>query len=58
VNCHLDEEKNIIIFNSLNKIYTGTLSGSQQDTKLTINHNYLLIIDKDPFSLSPKYIKK
>lgn len=58
VNCHLDEEKKVIIFNSVNKIYTGNLSGCQPDTKLTINHKYLLIIDKDPFSLSPKYLKK
>lgn len=51
--CYYNEKSNIIYFNSLSKIYSGYIDNNS----LIINETYLLIIEKDPFSLSPKYLK-
>ena len=54
IDCYINDDENKIIFNSLNKIYTGYFSNN----KIIINHTYLLMIEKDPFSFSPKLVKK
>lgn len=53
IDCVFDEVCNFIYFNSMEKIYTGLIKNDE----LKINQTYLLIIEKDPFSLSPKYLK-
>jgi hypothetical protein len=52
--CIYNEKTNNIYFNSLNNIYNGFI----QNNELIVKESYLLIINKDPFSLSPKYLKK
>ena len=49
-NCYFNTETRTIIFNSSQKIYIGQII----DNQIKITQTYLLVIEKDPFSLSPK----
>ena len=54
IDCYYNENSNLIYFNSLLKIYSGQVNKNE----IFINETYLLIIQRDPFSLSPKYLKR
>lgn len=51
--CVYKENENKIYFNSLYKFYSGSIENGQ----FNIKQSQILLIENDPFSLSPKYIK-
>ena len=53
-NCYINDNNNTIIFNSNKNIYLGKIDNNQ----LLINKTFLLVIEQDPFSLSPNNLKK
>lgn len=53
-NCHINDNNNCIVFNSNKNIYLGKI----ENNKLVVTKSFLLVIEQDPFSLSPNNLKK
>ena len=53
IDCVYKENENKIYFNSLYKFYSGNI----ENRLFNIKQSQILLIENDPFSLSPKYLK-